>query len=88
MYRFLDAYKDVVGENEEGKSEFITSIRNQMASLLTTDVSNIQDVEVWEGSTVVKMQIVGYDEQESAELKKAYMELAQKFERGEVKMVS
>ncbi|XP_059089873.1 uncharacterized protein LOC131885747 isoform X2 [Tigriopus californicus] len=83
---FLEAYYEVVGPNEEDKAHFITTIRTQMANLLTTDVSNIQDVEVWEGSTVVKMQIVGYDEQESAELEKAYMELAQKFERGEVKM--
>ncbi len=67
---------------------FKLHLRKQLANeYLSTTIHNIEDMTVEPGSIVVTFQLVGFDDDEAAELGQAYDTLASLFEEGHVRLV-
>ena len=86
-YSIDEPYDLLVGTNKEG---FLVHIRGQLADLFNTELKNIplEDMDARSGSTIVTMKVLGYTDEEAAELETSYADLAEMFENGDVQIVT
>ena len=84
--RIDEPYNELVGDDKPG---FLAIVQTQMAQLLNTEIRNmpLERMNARPGSTIVTMQILGYTDEEAAELETSYSDLAQMFEDGDVELV-
>ena len=71
------------------KPAFLSLMQTQFADLFNTNEKNIplEDMDARSGSTIVTMNVLGYNDEEAGDLEKSYSDLAKMFEDGEVKLV-
>lgn len=86
-FRIDEPYPELVGNDKAG---FLALIQGQFLSILNTEPRNIplEKMDARSGSTIVTMTVLGYNDEEAAELEKDYSDLSKLFEDGKVELVS